>query len=124
MAVSVAYYARGAGIQINGSATAPTAVQASSLQELVCLVTMNADADTQALLTHNFGFDASGPTYLDNPQILGPIGYGVPGTATTFMPAFSFDITNTNVVKMNKLNSLGTNGTWIVTLRRPFAPSR
>jgi hypothetical protein len=119
MSVTVNYFARGAGILINGSATPPTSVQASALQEQVAQVNM-LDTDTQALITHNFGFDASAPTYFASPQIIGPWLQGSAQVGGTYMPAFSFDITNTNVVKMNKVSFLGTGGTFMVTLRRPW----
>jgi hypothetical protein len=123
MAVSVQYYCRGAsGVLINGSTTPPTAVQASQLQKQTALIIMTADADLQALFTHNWGLDASAPTYLE-PEILGPTAQLV-GANTTMMPAFTFDLTNTNVVKVNKLSQVGTNGTYIVTLRRPWSGSQ
>jgi hypothetical protein len=124
MSVTVNYFARGAsGIQINGSTTAPTAVQASALEEMVAQVVM-LDADTQALITHNWGFDVSAPTYFDAPQILMPWNQGPAQPAGTWLPNFTFDITNTNVVKMNKLNFLGTGGTFMLILRRPWSASR
>jgi hypothetical protein len=123
MAVTVNYFARGSGILINGSTTAPTNVQSTALEEMVVQVIL-ADTDTQALLTHNWGFDASAPTYFDSPQILYPWNQGPAQAAGTFLTNFSFDITNTNVVKMNKLNALGTGGTFMVTLRRPWSASR
>jgi hypothetical protein len=77
-----------------------------------------ADSDTQALFTHNWGLDASAPTYFE-PEILGPWNQGPAQAAGTWLPNFSFDLTNTNVVKINKLNFLGSGGTFMFTLRRP-----
>jgi len=117
MAVSVQYFIRGAnGLLINGSTTPPTNIQAQSTQKQTALVIMSADTDLQALFTHNWGLDASAPTYLE-PEIM--VAAQLCGASTTFMPAFTFDLTNTNVVKINKLSQASTNGTYIVTLRRP-----
>ena len=121
MAVSVLYFVRGGGgVLINGSATAPTAAQAQQVYAQKALISM-ADSDTQALFTHNWGLDVSSPTYLD-PEILSVVGYGPAQAAQTYLPAFTFDLSNTNVVKMNKLNFLGTGGTYLVCLRRPGGP--
>jgi hypothetical protein len=59
MAVSVLYYIRGGGVQINGSATPPTAIQASQVLLQRAVVSM-ADSDTQALFTHSVR-KSSGP---------------------------------------------------------------
>jgi hypothetical protein len=117
MAVSVSYYLRnGSGITILGSSTPPTAIQASGCQTQLALISF-ADSDTQALFTHNMGLDASAPSYLEPPVE----GYGVYGpaqAAQTYMPAFTFDFSNTNVLKINKLNFLGTGGTYFFRIRR------
>lgn len=120
MSVSVLYYVRGAGVLINGSATPPTAAQASQIPTQKALVSM-ADSDTQALFTHNWGLDVSSPTYLD-PEILSVVGYGPAQVAQTYLPAFTFDFSNTNVLKMNKLSFLGTGGTYLIALRKPLGP--
>jgi hypothetical protein len=82
MAVSVLYYIRGGGVQINGSAT---------------------------------------PTYFD-PEILGIAVVGPAQAAQTYLPAFTFDFSNTNVLKINKLNFLGTGGSYLISVRKSSGP--
>lgn len=118
-AVSVNYFIRGGPVLINGSATPPTAVQASQVQKQTAQIIM-LDADVQALFTHNWGLDASAPTYFE-PEILGIVNQGPAQPAGTWLPNFSADWTNTNAVKLNKLNFLGSGGTFMVTLRRPHS---
>ncbi len=117
-AVSVLYYVRGGqGVTILGSATGPTAIQAQSCLKQTAVINMS-DADTQALFTHSWGLDASAPGYFE-PEIL---YYAQAMTANgTWATALTFDVTNTNVVKINKLNFAQSGGTWVVTLRRPHS---
>ena len=115
-AVSVLYFIRGGPVIINGSATPPTAIQASQVQKQTAQVIFTADSDVQALFTHNWGLDASAPTYFE-PEIL--YWEQLTNAGGTYVAGLTFDVTNTNVVKVNKLNFLGTGGTFIVTLRRP-----
>lgn len=115
-AVSVLYFVRGAnGVTILGSATGPTGQQAAQCFKQTAQINM-ADADTQALFTHSWGLDASAPGYFE-PEIL---WYAQQMTANgTWATALTFDVTNTNVVKVNKANFAQSGGTFIVTLRRP-----
>lgn len=115
--VSVLYFVEGSAVAINGSTTPPTGQQAAQVFKQIAQVVM-ADADTQALFTHNWNLGASAPTYF-NPEIF---YYQQLNTAGgTWLTGLTFDVTNTNVVKVNKLNFLGTGGTFIVTLRRPHS---
>lgn len=116
MAVTVTWFSRGGVVLLNGSTTAPTATQASQLQKQSVIAQFGADTDVQALITHNWGLDASAPTYLE-PEIFVVAQTTVANN--TVLPNFTFDLSNTNVVKMNKLSSGGTAGNYIVTLRRP-----
>ncbi len=119
MSVSVSYYIRGGQTAINGSATAPTAAQAFQVQMQKAVISF-ADSDVQALFTHNWGLDASSPTYFDPEAWI--VQFGAPAqAAATYFPCFTFDFANTNVVKINKLNFLGTGGTYLATLRRPHS---
>ncbi len=118
MAVSVLYYIRGAGVLINGSATPPTATQASQVVLQKAAVSF-ADTDTQALFTHNWGLDVSSPTYFD-PEVLGIAILGPAQPAQSYLPAFTFDFSNTNVLKINKLSFLGTGGTYLLSIRKGF----
>lgn len=120
MAVSVLYYVRGGGVTILGSATPPTAIQANQVNLQKAVVSF-ADSDTQALFTHNWGLDASAPGYFD-PEVLGVQVLGPAQAAQSYLPAFTFDLSNTNVVKINKLNFLGTGGTYLFGLRRVAGP--
>ena len=115
--VTVSYFIRSfQGVTILGSATPPTAQQAQQVQMQKAQVAM-ADADTQALFTHNWGLDASAPGYFDPEIFYYSQGPNNP-TAQTSLTGLTFDVSNTNVVKVNKLNFLGTGGTWIVCLRK------
>lgn len=119
-AVSVLYYIRGGmGLLINGSATPPTAIQANQCHMQKAAISF-ADTDTQALFTHNWGLDVSSPTYFD-PEILGIAIQGPAQPAQTYLPAFTFDFSNTNVLKVNKLSFLGTGGTYLIGIRRPMS---
>jgi hypothetical protein len=123
MSVSVSYYVRGGGgVTILGSSTPPTAQQAAQVQMQKAVINF-ADADVQALFTHNMGLDASAPGYFDPEAWIE--GYGSPAQpAATYMPNFTFDFSNTNVLKINKLNFLGTGGTYLATVRRPWSGSQ
>lgn len=121
-AVTVTYYARsgipGGNVLINGSTTVPTSIQASNLPLLRALVQFGADTDVQALITHNWGLDASAVTYFDPEVLLGGCVNSL-GVNTSLQPNFSFDFTNTNVVKVNKASFVGTNCNYLFILRRP-----
>ena len=129
MAVGTTYSARsgvpGGPVLINGSATPPTAIQASLIPRLTCTVIMNI-ADTQATLTHNWGLDASAPTYFD-PEVWYWMQNGSGTASGTWVPMLTFDLTNTNVVLVNKIAgaaAVGNAGTFIITLRRPLSPAQ
>lgn len=118
MAASVPLYYVGGQVQLFGSTTPPSAAQAQQVPKMMVQVSF-AVADVQALLTHNFGLGASAPGFGD-PEVIcmpvvGPVGGG------TAMPFFSYDLTNTNVVKVNKLGVAGTDGTYNFILRRPHS---
>ena len=116
MAVTVTYNVRGGnGLTILANTTGPTATQAQQTQKQEATVLFGSDADTQALFTHNWGLDASAPGYLE-PEI---IWYYQALPSTTVAVGFTFDVTNTNVVKINKASIVGSASTLIVTLRRP-----
>ncbi len=117
-AVAVLYYVRGgAGVTILGSASGPTAIQAQQCFKQTVVVNMS-DADTQAVFTHSWGLDASAPGYFE-PEIF---YYAQAMTANgTWATALTFDVTNTNVIKINKLNFAQSGGTWVITARRPHS---
>lgn len=122
-AVTLTVFARGGNGMIATPAanTALTAVQASQCFKQSAVVVFGADTDTQALFTHNWGLDASAPTYYEPEIALEVIG-PVPGpTGSTWISSLTFDRSNTNVVKVNKLNGNGTANTFLVTLRRPHS---
>lgn len=126
MAVTVLYsVSEGpqAGLPIFSSATPPTAIQAAVVQEIVAEVNW-ALADTQALITHNFGFSASAAGNFFRPQTIGPVWINGPLGGGTNAPFVSFDFTNTNVLKVNKLGVAGTEGTFVLYLRRPWSASK
>lgn len=115
MAVTVTYYARGGGVLINGSTTAPTATQASQLQKQSATIAFGATGDVQALFTHNWGLDASAPTYFE-PEVS-----CIQTLDGTYFPSLTFDLSNTNVVKVNKV-ATNQPATVLVVLRRPGGP--
>ena len=123
------YFARsgvpGGLVLINGSATPPTAIQASQIPRLTVKVVMNL-ADTQGTITHNVGLDASAPTYFD-PEAWYNMENGSGTASGTWVPQLSFDFTNTNVVLVNKIAgaaAVGNAGTFIIYLRRPLSPAQ
>lgn len=115
MAVSVTYYIRGGGVQINGSTTGPTGAQAAQVQVQKAVVVFGVTADAQALFTHNWGLDASAPTYFE-PELL----YVEDQSTNTYQPALTFDRTNTNVFKINKA-ATDAPTTVLIVLRRPHS---
>lgn len=95
--VTVTYYCRGSGPGILGVAnTPPTAAQAATFQVQKALIAFSATTDVQALFTHNWGLDASAPGYYD------PVISVYQILDNTYAPSLTFDVTNTNVVKVNK----------------------
>jgi hypothetical protein len=125
--VQTTYFARsgipGGAVLLNASSTAPTAIQASQIPVLKVRMVM-VDAITQGTITHNWGLDKSSPTYLD-PEIwywCQNSTDGAPGA--TWLPMLTFDLTNTNVVLVNKIAGAAatpTGGTYIITLRNNAA---
>lgn len=99
--------------------TNPTATQASQVNLQTAIVSMG-DTETFALFTHNWGLPASFPTFLF-PLIFyrqSDLGIGV----QTFAAALTFNIvSSTNVITINKISSIGSGGSFIVTLMRPVS---
>lgn len=101
--------------------TGPTQIQASQVNLQTAAVAIG-DAETFAYFTHNWGLGASFPTFLF-PLIMyrqSDIGTG----PTTAIAALTFNISNTNVVIINKVAGVGNGGTFIVTLMRPESQIR
>jgi len=123
MAVTVTYYGRsgipGGPTLINGSTTGPTSIQATQLPILKVLVTFSADTDVQALVTHNWGLDASAVNYWDPVVFL--MGGQNLGANSSLAPNFSMDWSNTNVLKINKFSFVGTNGSYFFCLQNSAA---
>jgi hypothetical protein len=118
-AITTTYYVRGGTTLINGSTTAPTAAQASQVQKQAAVIIFSVVGDAQATFTHNWGLDASAPTYRE-PEIL----YDFISTAVaTYEPLITFDRSNTNAVLVNKSSvyNPGDACTIVVTLRRPHS---
>lgn len=100
----------------------PSAQLASTVQKIVAQVNFAA-ADTQQLVTHNWGLATSAPTFFD-PQVIAEFGAGGVSASGTFLPAFTYDRSNTNVLKVNKVSTaVGSDCTVILTLRRPYSAS-
>ena len=99
--------------------TAPTAAQASQLNEIYCQVFF-ADSDTAATITHNWGLPNSYPTW-GWPQVFYNKSLGG-GSDLSFATNFTFGLTNTNSVTMTKIGlGTGQGGTYNVYLRRPHS---
>jgi hypothetical protein len=114
-AITTAYWTRGAGVMIRGSATPATATQAQQVTMQKALITFGVLGDAQATFTHNWGLDISAPEFHD-PEILWDL---ISTGLTTYTPLVTFDRSNTNVVYVNKT---GGDGCVInVTLRRPHS---
>lgn len=82
--------------------------------------------DSQATLTHNWGLDASAPTYFD-PEVWYWMQNGSGAASGTWVTMLTFDLTNTNVVLVNKIvgsAAVANAGTFIITLRRPLSPAQ
>jgi hypothetical protein len=115
MAVTVTYYVRGGNTLINGSTTAPTAAQASQVMKQSAVIVFGVAGDVaNALFTHNWGLDASAPTYNEPEIIMSPV------SSTTSWPMISFYRANTNVLQvMRPAGDAPT--TIVVQLRRPHS---
>jgi hypothetical protein len=110
--VVVTYANRGFAI----STTALTASQASQIPTQSAQVFF-ADTDAQAVIVHNWGLPNSYPAWL-LPQIFFTKSLGG-GSDSSFVSGFTFGLTNTNSVTMNKLSlGTGSGGTYNVFLRR------
>jgi hypothetical protein len=117
MSVTVTYFL-GGSVQIQ-STTVPTAAQSILVPKMAVQVNW-ALADVQALITHNWGLAASGPSFFD-PEVIGPLFILGPLGAGTSVPLYTFDWTNTNVLKVNKNGIAGSEGTFVLVLRRPHS---
>ena len=104
------------------TSTAPTAIQASQLMEQTAEVYFD-DADTQAVVVHNWGSSpgaASWAAFL-HPQVW---MYCVmrTGTPSSFATGFTFGLSNTNSITINKISvGTGSGGTYNVVMRRPHS---
>ncbi len=98
--------------------TAPTPSAAAGVTEMTVIVSM-ADADTSAVVVHNWGLPASFPSFLF-PLVTytqDTIGVG----PSTDLATLTFDLTNTNQVTITKVNALGSGGSFRVFLSRPHS---
>lgn len=100
------------------STTAPTAVQASQVTMMTAAVAIG-DAETFALFTHNWGLSASFPSFLFPVIQYRQSDFGT--GPSTQLGNLTFNISNTNVITINKLAGVGNGGTFIVTLMRPHS---
>jgi len=106
----------------NGTSTPPTATQASLLVVQTAEVFF-ADTDTQAVIVHNWGADIQYPAPASWSSFLLPLisYYKLLGGASdsSFATNFTFGLTNTNSVTMNKISiGTGSGGTYAVIMRR------
>ena len=102
--------------------TAPTGSQAALMPEIAAQVFF-ADTDAQAVIVHNWGYAVSAPGFLD-PQVFFNKSLGG-ASDSSFATNFTFGLTNTNSVTMNKIGvGTGSGGTYNVYLRKPYSASR
>lgn len=106
-----------------GGATAPTQIQSSQIPVVTGTIVF-ADADTSLLFTHNFGLSTGLPGAFTGGQpgllsLFPEIGWYQSGV-TTVAPVFSFTLTSGNAITFSKTSLLGTGGTIIVAVRRPW----
>ena len=114
MAVSILFSSRNNnGVIVLNSASPLTAAQAAFTQKQGAQVAMGA-GDAQALFTHNWGLDNSAPSYFEPIISWWPV---LMGATSSNSIGLTFDISNTNVVKINK--NVGIDGTWDIVLHRP-----
>lgn len=114
--VTYASFQDGSGLHggFTGGTTAPTQAQSATVNAVVAQVSM-ADTDTTATVTHNFGLTAAQAAALQ-PYIT---HYIQSLGSNTTAPVFTFALTNTNVITVNKVSNTGTGGTLVVIVRRP-----
>jgi hypothetical protein len=94
--------------------TFPTSAQAVSCNTQISRVVL-ADADTVAVLTHNWGLTAAQAA-----AFLPLVSYYVENIGATFPPV-SFTLTDTNTVSVNKTATTGSGSTLVVVLQRPLS---
>lgn len=79
-----------------------------------------ADADTTAVITHNWGSPLS-----DYGTALFPIPkFYMSTVGTAGLPVLTFALTNSNVITITKVAGAGTGGTAVVTVERLFSELR
>ena len=102
------------------TSTAPTAPQASQLTTQVAQVFF-LDTDTQAIIVHNWGV-LLGPSFATFQWPLCSV-IKILGAAADFSWAtnFTWGLTNSNQVYLNKPVGTGTGGTYIVYLQLPIS---
>ena len=113
--VTITYTSKFAGF---GTSTPPTAIQASQLQVQTAQVAF-ADADAQAVVVHNWG---SLPGAASFASFLSPaIGFYcalATNSPSSFATNFTFGISNTNSVTINKIGvGTGSGGTFNLIMR-------
>jgi hypothetical protein len=98
-----------------GGTVAPTQNQTTTVNAVVAQVSF-ADADTVALITHNFAVSTAQAAALQ-PYIQ---YYSSTGGSTT---PLTFALTSANVITVNKNGFTGSGGTYVVIIRRPYSAS-
>jgi hypothetical protein len=100
------------------SATPPTAAVMKLNQTLQAEVNF-ADADTTAVVTHNWGSPLS-----DLTALFPTIKYYLATAGTAGNPVLTWALTNSNVITITKTAGAGTGGTVVVELERPWSAIR
>jgi hypothetical protein len=97
--------------------TFPTSAQAVNFNTQIYRV-VTVDADTTAVLTHNWGISAA-----QLAAFFPLISFYVENIGATFPPV-SFALTDSNTVTMTKLATTGSGATLVVTLQRPYSATQ
>jgi len=100
------------------SATPPTAAVMKLSQSLQAQVNF-ADADTTAVVTHNWGLPLS-----DLTSLFPTIKFYLQTAGTAGNPVITWALTNSNMVTLTKTAGAGTGGTLVVELERPWSAIR
>lgn len=108
----------GFGGGYTGGTSGPTQAQAYTQQAMAVQVSF-ADADTVASITHNFNVSAAQLAALQ-PYIQWYCqALTTPATGT--YAVLTFALTSANVITVNKTSNVGTGGTYVIVVRKPWS---
>jgi len=118
LGVTITYLSKFTG---TGTSTPPTAAQASQLTAMTAQISWT-DAETQAIIVHNWGV-LLGPSFASFgwPFVTMPIDItSTAARSNSFATGFTFGLTNSNQVYVNKLAG-APGGTYLIYLFLPIS---